>query len=159
MEGSAAGGSDLRRGASRLSGCGDGLRTVISEMLDQFLIFLVYNNEKGLCRRFWAPKEFINLVKDERKQKGVFLCSSCRITLRREPKSIPEIKNLDEAQNLPSSPAKSSSYTETSASSLLARAKRNAESLMSLLCISPLRASKFGDNCSMMVKKNVWDFA
>ena len=62
-----------------------------------------------------------NLIKNECIQKGVFLCCSCRIKLRREPLSLPELQSLDEAHYIPSSPVNSSVYTQTSASSLLAR--------------------------------------
>ena len=85
----------------------------------------------------------INLVKDERIQKGVYLCCSCRIKVRREPESLPEIETLDEDQSTPSSPPGLSSSTETSVSSPLARV--DAESLMPLLGISPVRASKYLD--------------
>ena len=95
-----------------------------------------------------ALQILINSIKDGRIQM-LFLPAK----LRRDPKSISEIKNLDEARNSPSSPAKSSSSTDTSASSLLARAKRNAECLMPLLGILPFRASRFGNDCSMMQKK------
>ena len=92
----------------------------------------------------------INLVKDERIQKGVYLCCSCRIKVRREPESLPDIETLDKDQSTPSSPPGLSSSTETSVSSPLARV--DAESLMPLLGISPVRASKFLDNCIMILK-------
>ena len=145
MEGSAAGGSDLRRDASRLSECGGGLRRVILEMFCSFLFNVHFS---CLQQREWfvttplsatrvdkknaeAPQILINLVKDERIQKGIGISLLfCRIKLRREPKSIPEITNMDEARSPPSSLANSSSSAETSASSPLAppaRVKRNAE--------------------------------
>ena len=97
-----------------------------------------------------ASQLLISLVKDQRIQKGVYLCCSCRIKVKRDPESLPEIETLDEDRSTPLTPRGPSSSTETSVSSPLARV--DAESLMPLLGISPVRASKFGDNCIMILK-------
>ena len=83
-----------------------------------------------------------SLVNDERIQRGVFLCCSCRIKLRREPAGLPI--RQDETDNVgdePSSPATCPAMSSGSSTpSPLVRL--DAASVMPLLGKSPRRISE-----------------